>query len=181
MEKNIGYKLLRINKNEPGKLFPLYVLADKETPIGTWLPAESGYRRDNGKVHSRLGDLAYRPGWHINDKVPYVQHIFSWHDNEKYMRDDCVWCEVEYKDDINYQDAAKERSLAMHKGKFVARDAYLDYIPKNGYYRYKTNPQMYGEWIIAGEMKVLRVMDDEEVYRMCREHGLEPLRRYLRR
>jgi hypothetical protein len=37
---------------------------------------------------------------------------------------------------------------------------------------------MFGEWIIAGEMKVNRIMSDEEVERMCLDEGLEPLVRY---
>ena len=35
----IGYKLFR-TKN--GKLYPLYVLANKETPVGEWIEAECG-------------------------------------------------------------------------------------------------------------------------------------------
>ena len=37
---------------------------------------------------------------------------------------------------------------------------------------------MYGEWIIAGEMKITRVMSDEEVFKMCEQEGLESLKRY---
>ena len=69
----IGYKLFRIKKNEPGKLYPLYVFAEKEIPMNVWINAEEGPKNDNGKVKSKLGDLAYRPGWHINDKIPYVR------------------------------------------------------------------------------------------------------------
>lgn len=47
----------------------------------------------------------------------------------------------------------------------------LDYIPMNGFYRYKTNPTMIGEWIIAGEMKVLRILSDVEVKEICDEVG----------
>ena len=174
----IGYKLFRVKKTEPDKLYPLYVFADKEVPVGVWLDAEEGPRSERGKVKSRLGDLAYRPGWHINDKVPYVTHIYSMHDGKKYLRDDCVWCEVMYKDDVDYQKEARERGI--HKnGNFIARDAYIEKVPVNGFYRYKTNPQMYGEWIIAGEMQVTRRMSDDEVYQMCREAGLEPLERYV--
>lgn len=41
----------------------------------------------------------------------------------------------------------------------------------NGFYRYKTNPTMTGEWIIAGEMKVLRILSDVEVKEICDEVG----------
>ena len=172
-----GYKLFRTKSTQPGKLFPLYVYANKEIPLNEWLSAEEGPRTERGKVKSRLGELAYRPGWHINDKTPYVSHIYSEHDGVKYLRDDCVWCEVEYKDDINYQEEANARGYNKN-GKFVARDAFLDKIPVNGYYRYKTNPQMYGEWIIAGEMRVVRILDDNEVEKLCREAGLSSLPRF---
>ena len=173
----IGYKLLRINKTEPGKLYPLYVLATEETPVGKWLEAKDGPFSKNGKVKSRLGELAYRPGWHINDKVPYVEHIYSMHNGRRYLRDDCVWCEVEYNDNISYQNQANEAGRNK-KGIVVPKQAYLTSIPKNGYYKYKTSPQMFGEWVIAGEMKVLRVMSDEEVYKLCEENGLKSMRRY---
>ena len=172
-----GYKLLRINKNEPGKLFPLYVYADEETPIGVWIDAKEGPSTENGKVWSRLGELAYRPGWHINDRLPYVTHIYSTHNGKKYLRDNCVWCEVEYNDDVLYQDAANEAGRNK-KGVVIPKNAYLKYIPKNGYYKYKTSPSMYGEWVISGEMRVVRVMSDEEVYELCARNGFESLRRY---
>ena len=70
MNTKIAYKLFRVKKSEPGKIFPLYVLADKETPMGIWLEAESGIRTEDGKVKSKLGKLAYRPGWHLSDGVP---------------------------------------------------------------------------------------------------------------
>ena len=173
----IGYKLLRTVKTEPGKLYPLYVLAFKETPIGVWMRAEEGPLTEAGKVYSRLGPLAYRPGWHINDKVPYVEHIYSEHDGKKYLRDDCVWCEVEYHDTIDYQEEAN-RAGTRPDGKLVARDAFLKKVPVNGFYRYKTSPKMYGQWIIAGEMKINRIMTDEEVEEMCEKQGLTPLKRY---
>ena len=55
----VGYKLFRM---KDGKLYPLYVLANKETPIGKWIEAECGEMSENGKVKARLGELAYRAG-----------------------------------------------------------------------------------------------------------------------
>ena len=60
----ITYKLFRLKH---GKLYPLYVNANKPTPLGIWLVAEVGERTPDGKVKSRLGKLAYRPGWHSGD------------------------------------------------------------------------------------------------------------------
>ena len=170
----IGYKLFR-EKN--GKLYPLYVLANEETPIGVWLEAQSGPRTKKGKVKSRLGDLAYRPGWHVNDGLPYVNHIYSVHDGLRYLKDGCVWCEVEYNTGRCYSPEARE--AGWKNGRWSAVRAQLDYIPVGGYYRYKTNPNMDGAWIIAGEMKVVRKMSDEEVYEICEANGYEPLRRWI--
>lgn len=170
----IGYKLFRLKH---GKLYPLYVLANEETPIGVWLEAQSGPRTNRGKVKSRLGELAYRPGWHINDGLPYVNHIYSIHNGKKYLKDGCVWCEVEYKTDRCYSKEA--RDAGWRGGLWSSTRAQLDYIPKNGYYRFKTNPNMDGAWIIAGEMKVNRIMDDDEVVRICKANGYESLRRWI--
>ena len=173
MKTQIGYKLFRQNG---GKLYPLYVLANKETPMGVWLKAESGIRTERGKVKSKLGELAYRPGWHINDGLPYVNHIYSVHDGKKYLKDGCVWCEVEYRTEKSYQEEARENG--WRAGKWSATRAQLDHVPVGGYYKYKTNPNMDGAWVIAGEMRVNRVMTDEEVVEICRKNGYEPLVRF---
>lgn len=97
--------------------------------------------------------------------------------NIEYLNPDHVWCEVEYSDEINYQDKANLNGINK-KGILVPKNAYLTFVPENGYYRYKTNPNMFGEWIIAGAIKVNRIISDEEVKRICNEHGVEPLPRY---
>ena len=168
-----GYKLF--NKKKDGKLYPLYVLTEKSIPLGVWLHAEEGPRVGN-HVKSKLGPLAFRPGWHINDELPYVEHIYSMHNGEKYLKDGCVWCEVKYHTDISYQERADAEGWRNERWASVR--SYLSFIPVNGYYKYKTNPQMYGKWAIAGEMMVVREMSDEEVYAMCAEQGLVALRRY---
>ena len=171
-----GFKLFRILKSRPGEIFPLYVNADQSVPFNKWLDASCGPMTEDGKVRSRLGNLKYRPGWHINDLVPYVSHI-GIKENGKitYMREDCVWCEVEYKDDVDYCLEAKNNGY--RNGKFSYKDACLDKIPVNGFYRYKTSPTMTGEWIIAGNMRVVRVLTDEEVKVICNGSGIEPLPR----
>lgn len=171
-----AYKLFRM---KDGKLYPLFVLAAKETPMGVWLSAESGILTEAGKVKSKLGDLCYRPGWHLNDLCPYVQHIGvkGLSGRIEYMNPDHVWCEVSYSDEINYQDIADENGKNK-KGIVIKKNAYLKKIPVNGFYRYKTSPQMFGEWIIAGAIKVERILTDEEVEELCKPYGLVPLPRF---
>ena len=171
----IGYKLFRVKRSAPGQLFPLYVLSDQPVPIGVWLPAQEGPRKENGKVRSRIGDLAFRPGWHLSD-LPLAIHIGIKEDGViRYMHDDEVWCECEYSDAVDYQPVADQQG--MRAGVFHPRNAMLTEIPVDGFYRYKTSPQMLGKWIIAGSMKVLRVLPDEEVAGICRAAGYDPLPR----
>lgn len=169
MNTKIGYKLFRVLKTQPGKIFPLYVNATEDIPIGEWVNAKEGQRTDNGKVKSKLGPLKFRPGFHINDVAPYVSHIGKKINGKiVFMRPDTVWAEVEYCIDHDYCDEAKANGYWNNVFYHVKAD--LDYVPVNGFYRYKTNPTMTGEWIIAGEMKVNRILNDDEVKRLCSEN-----------
>lgn len=58
-----GYKLFRVLKTQPGKIFPLYVNASESIPIGKWIKAEYGEINEDGKVKSKLGPLRFRPGF----------------------------------------------------------------------------------------------------------------------
>lgn len=171
-----AYKLFRVKRNEKGKLFPLFVLADNETPIKKWIKAECGEKVEN-KVKSKLGLLAFRPAFHLSD-IPLAVHIGIKGKSGKieYMNPEHVWCEVFYKDDIDYQSLANEKG--MINGKFVSRNAYLDYIPENGCYRYKTSPNQLGEWIMAGDIYINRILTDKEVREILIEKGYEPMPRY---
>ena len=158
-----AFKLFR---TRGGKLHPLYVLATKAIPVGEWIDAEEGIRTPDGKVKSRLGSLHYRPGFHSGD-LPMATHIGG--KSQKglkapdYRPADQVWAEVELPDDVDWQAEANRRGYNS-KGKFVAGRAEIsDQIPVGGCYRYKTNPNMSGWWLISGSMRVLRVLTDDEV------------------
>lgn len=174
----IGYKLFKVKASQKGKLFPLYVLADKETSIGVWLKAEEGTKSSDGShVKSKLCDLCYRPGWHLS-AYPLATHIGKKDANGNIygIHKDEVWCEVEYSDDINYQIEANENGRNRN-GVIIQKNAYLKHIPENGFYRYKTNPNMFGNWIIAGTIKVNRVLTDKEVNEILLNNGLTPMPR----
>lgn len=161
-----AYKLFKM-KNK--KLYPLYVDSNTEIPIGIWIDAKEGERTSSGKVKSKIGPLQFRPGWHLSD-IPLAVHIGIKEDGViKYMHDDEVWCECEYSDSIDYQDVV-EKNGKGYKAMMAA-------IPKNGFYRFKTSPMMLGRWIIAGSMKVVRVLSDNEVTLICHEKGYKPLPR----
>lgn len=173
----IVYKMFKVSKRQKGKIFPLYVYSNEPTEIGVWLDAKEGPKLENGKVKSKLGPLAFRPGWHMSD-LPYATHIGVKGKSGKieYMNDNVVWCACEYSDNINYQEEANKAGISDN-GKFIERDAYLKKIPTDGYYRYRTNPNMFRDWIIAGKIKVIKILSDEEVNEILKENKITPMPR----
>lgn len=172
----IAYKMCKVKKSCPGKLFPLFVLTQQEIPMRQWLVAKCG-EKTGEKVKSKLGPLAFRPAWHLTE-IPLATHIGIKGKSGKieYMNPEYVWCEVEYKDEIDYQPIANQKGTI--NGKFVSKKAYLDYVPVNGFYKYKTNPNMFGEWILAGDMKINKVLSDKEVNDILTSNGYTPMPRY---
>jgi hypothetical protein len=166
-----AYKLFRVDPKKPGELFPLFVKSDKSVPFGTWTKAEVGDQTTSksGKtmVKSKLGNLAYRPGWHSGD-IPIATHI-----GEKKNASDIkpsirpnnqVWAEVEVANDKDWQSEANKRAELNKNGEVIARTAHItDQVPEGGFYKYKTNSNMSGSWMISGEMKVVRILSDKEV------------------
>ncbi len=194
-----AYKLFRVMPNQPGKLFPLFVHADKPVEIGVWYEAEEGESMVDPKtgergVKSKLGRLAYRPGWHGGD-LPIATHIggkpgkdpTTGKSGPTIRPENQVWAEVEFPADVDWQDEANKRALrlksdskatGLKKGDIRPDTAHItDQIPKGGFYRYKTNPNMTGNWLIAGAMRVKRVLSDEEVQSVNRGGGVSDLPR----
>lgn len=176
--KNIGYKLFRVSKKNKGKLYPLFVNANEEIPVGEFIEAKCGEMNKQGKVKSRLGALAFRPGFHLSN-IPYAKHIGRKGESGEieFMNENYVWCKCEYTNKINYQLQANENGKNK-KGIVIPRNAYLKDIPYDGYYRYKTNPNMYEDWIIAGGIKMIKVLSDEEVNKILNDNGINPMPRY---
>ena len=157
------YKQFRIDRD--GNLHPLFVDTNRTIPVGRWLTAKLGERTESGKVRSKLGPLAYRPGWHLSE-APYAPHIGVKVNGEiRYMHPDTVWALCEISSDVDYTAEARERG--MRNGKLIAREACLDRLPENGFYWYNTNPNAFGNWIIAHRIRVLAVLDDDQVENIC--------------
>ena len=175
-----AYKLFRVGRDK--KLYPLFVNADQPVRIGEWQVAEMGQSNPKtGKVKSKIGDLAYRAGWHASD-LPMALHIGAKSSPKlkkpDLRRPDQVWAEVELADDFNWTEIAKERAVYNKDGTLKARTAHIvDQVPYNGHYRYKTNPNMQGDWLISGQMKVNRVLSPTEVKNINDNFGLADLRR----
>jgi len=214
-----AYKLF--TKGEDGKLYPLFVDADTEVPVGQYMKAvfpEYRFKAENGNfyVPSRgtagkkgTGDaikipdqetrdmlieagflpkgskaktvkaVAARPGWHAGD-TPMAKHIGPEVviDGKTYKTrgDDQVWAEVEMPADTDWQAIADSRAAMKKDGTPNVKTAHItDELPFGGYYRYKTNPNMEGQWLISGDMKVNRILDRDEVKRINAEAGFEDL------
>jgi len=154
---------------------------DANTPVemNKWVDAKEG-EMANGKVKSKIGALAYRPGWHAGD-LPIATHIGEKSDPKLTAPDrrpaNHAWAEVEMPDDVDWQAEATKRGTNA-EGKVVPVKAHItDQIPKGGHYRYKTNPNMTGNWLIGGSMKVNKVLTDAEVARINKSAGMSDLPR----
>ena len=153
------YKLFRV-KN--GKLYPLYVLADKETPIGKTLKAEVGELKDETHVKAKGcgGSLSLRPGYH-SCHVPFTNWIGKKADDGTLIqRADTVWCECEV---VGEEQIVKERNGLRH-------------LPRS-WYHFKTNSKQREPWVISDNIKVVRVLSDKEVAEICKANGYEPQRK----
>jgi hypothetical protein len=175
-----AYKLFRVDARRPGQLFPLFVNANDPVEMGVWLDADVGPAAAGGKVKSKLGPLAFRPGWHAGD-VPIATHIGEKSSPEAKAPDtrpaNHVWAEVEMAADRDWQTEANRRGTNK-AGRIVPVKAHItDQIPEDGFYRYKTNANMTGNWLIGGSMKVTRVLSDAEVKAINDEAGVADLPR----
>lgn len=160
----IAYKLFKVKKDG---LHTLYIDTNAPLPMNELLVAKEGEKTERGKVKSKLGELAFRPGWHCCI-VPLADHIGTKQPNgELYQAKDTVWCEVEIVGSIDYTPIAKEQ----HKS---AKFQCLKIIPQNGYYFFQTNPKAKIQWIICGEIIINRILTPEEVNSICRDYGVEP-------
>ena len=176
-------KAYKLFKQRDGKLYPLFVDAKEEVPVGQWLKARAGDLLPSGKVKAEIsGGLAYRPGWHAGD-LPTATHIGAKsHGNNRLppdtRRSDEVWAEVEMADDVDWQKVADERARITKKGTPDPKTAHItDQVPYGGHYRYKTSPTMQGNWLIGGDMRVNRVLTDDEVKAINEAAGVADLPR----
>ena len=174
-----AYKLFRVDEKKPGKLFPLFVDANSPVEKNQWVAAKSG-EMSGEKVKSKIGPLAYRPGWHAGD-LPVATHIGGKSSSDLTKPDhrpnNQVWAEVEMPNDVDWQSEANKRGTNK-QGKLIASRAHItDQIPEGGHYRYKTNPNMTGNWLIGGAMKVNKVLPDKEVQKINKKAKVADLPR----
>lgn len=181
-----GYKVFVL---KDGKLYPPMVANPNgdATPFGVWLNADAApvveySKTGRPKVKSGgkgtqggSGTLAYRPGWHLGE-IPYALQFGRKDENGErtLFPKDFVWAEVEYADDVDYQEEAMSYGTNA-SGKFQHSLAGLPKVPKDGSYKYRTNPNPETDpWIITGAMKVNRLLTPSEVDEIVVSAGREP-------
>ena len=135
------------------------------------------------------GELAFRPGWHLGEYPDASQ--FGRENAEKLVPNkdgkmvhpkelfpyNFVWAKCEVAADNDYQLDAMSFGV-NENGNFERSQAGLPYIPEDGYYKYRTNADPNtAPWIISGSIKVVEILDDEQVAKICAEHGVTPQQR----
>lgn len=182
----IGYKVFVL---KDGQLYPPMVAnpGGEGTPVGVWLDADAAPIAGQSKTgrpqvkaggkgtQGGSGQLAYRPGWHLGT-IPYALQ-FNRKDStgeRTLFPNNFVWAEVEYADDVDFQDEARQEGVNAN-GKYQHSLAGLKHVPTDGSYRYRTNPDpKTDERIITGAMRVNRILSRAEVDDMVRQAGREP-------
>lgn len=139
-----------------------------------------GFLPENSKAKSVVA-LAYRPGWHAGD-LPFFPQGGTKRAGSNYEnvhRYNQVVFECELDADHDYTEYAQNQPKAYSKaGKLVPGWADLQEMPKNGYYRYSTNPLTQGgkngEWYISGSLKINRALTQQECDDILAEYGRLP-------
>ena len=196
--KKVGqaYKVFKV-KN--GKLYPPMVAnpGNADTPIGVWLQAQEGEFAGTSKTGRPQvksigsGTLSYRPGWHLGD-LPRAKQFdrLNKETGEYEFPKDFVWALCDYVMDVDYQKDSDEQGymrtkkddqgniITYRSDKYQHSLAGLPKLPKDGYYRYRTNPNPDTvPWVITGAIKVNRLLDDFEVNEILKQNGIEPIHR----
>lgn len=196
-----GYKVFAV-KN--GKLYPPQAPNEnkEETKIDDqWHEAYdnpiAGYSKEGYPyIKGRKGQkLALRSGWHLGE-IPLAKQFFT-HKNEETgypggeMPEDLVWALVDYDSSIDHSPEAHDRGYMRMRinpetGKpeeyrsdiWDHTRASFYYAPKEGFYKYRTNPDPTTDpWIITRNMRFNRFLSDEEVADILRSKGIEPPQR----
>ena len=142
MEIRKGYKLFEMR--DDGKLFPLFIGKQTETPMNEWVMAE---------IIMEHNGFAHRPGWHIGAMIPSAAWLMGadgTYKSQRGKRFRRVWCEVEYVADVDYTDVVEQ----------LPKKCFIDQLPNNGFYRFKESGNRL--WIIADRIKVTRVISEVE-------------------
>lgn len=135
-----------------------------------------------GSKATKITALAYRPGWHAGTLPFFPQggKKRAGSNYENIHRYNQVVFECELAADKNYTAEAEAQPKARNKdGSLNSRKADLQYMPKDGFYYYATNPLTHGNpklgnWAISGSLKINRALTQEECDKILADHGKLP-------
>lgn len=158
--KNLGYKLFEMNAN--GDLFPLFIDKNTPVPIGEWIPAE---------YHPTKG-FAPRGGWHIGADVPDAPWLKGYNGTDvgcyksRWKTGKRVWCEVEYNNNNDYTNEVSK----------LPKKCFVDRVPEDGWYPFREVGK--GTWIITSDIKVIRMLTEDERHDIMEEKGYNEIAAY---
>ena len=153
MSTKIGYKLFE--QREDGKLFPLFISKNEETPMNVWVLAEI--------IMDHKG-FAHRPGWHIGATLPSAPWLMSadgTYKSQRGKRFKRVWCEVEDAADIDYTSEVEK----------LPKKCFTDRLPDGGFYKFRESGNRL--WIIADRIKVNKIISENERQKMLKAMGYD--------
>ena len=122
--------------------------------------------------------VAYRPGWHTG-ALPYFPQGGIKSKSAPYgmMNErNSVYCIVEIQGK-NYTSKARSQAKCFSKaGKFMPKRADLQYMPKDGFYFYSTNPKNLDNdaWIISDRIRIVRELSRTEVSNIMENNNMQP-------
>lgn len=146
-----GYKIFEMDTRD-GKLYPLFIGKKEESKIGEWLKAE----------HIPTKNFAVRSGWHLG-VIPSAPHLIGADGTYKSQRGKNfkrVWCEVEYNNTNDYTELAQKQP----------KKCFIE-CPSNGFYKFKeANGAL---WIISSDIKINRIIQEDERQKMLEAIGFD--------
>lgn len=151
MKTNKGFKCFEMDTQ--GNLYALFIDKNTIMPIGEWIKAE---------IHPTKG-YSFRPGLHIGEipDCPWIK-AYDGSDNGYYKGRRKGWkrvfAEVEYISDNDYTEIVKDMPKKCMIGK----------LPENGFYFFRETG-CDRIWIIADQMKIIRVLSEEERQQILKE------------
>lgn len=139
MKTMFGYKLFE--ENSDGKLFPLFIGKNKETPMNQWIHAE--FIPTKG--------FASRGGWHIGEMpdAPWLKAADGSY-KSRWKTGRRVWCLIEYNANHDYNSYVEN----------LPKKCITDGIPEDGFYFFREVGK--GVWSITSDIKVIRKISEEE-------------------
>lgn len=148
MKTNKGFKLFEMD--EQGNLYALFIDKNTTMPTREWLKA--------GNYPTK--GFAARPGYHIGQipSAPWLMSADGTYKSQRRKHWRRVWAEVEYVADVDYTSAVEH----------LPKKCFVDKLPEGGFYKFRETG-CNRIWIIADQMKIVRVLSEAERMEVLRD------------